>query len=128
MSRQEDREHRFAQWLEHLRSWEASGEPLCAYARRCGMAAASLYYWRKVLRREGHWPRRPGELDRVQRPALGSDVARGPMRFARVTFEEARQSASITVRLTLTNGRRAEIELDDTQHLSEVLGVLESAA
>lgn len=128
MSRREDQEHRFAQWLEHLRSWEASGEALCAYARSRGMAPASLYYWRKVLRREGHWPRRPGELDRVQRPALGSDAARGALRFARVTFEEARRSSPITVRLALANGRRAEIELEDTQHLSEVLGALERAA
>lgn len=128
MSRREGREQRMAQWLEHLRSWQGSGEALCGYARSRGLAPASLYYWRKVLRREGHWPREPGELDPVQRPALGSDSARSAMHFARVTFEEAHRTASITVRLTLANGRRAEIELKDTQHLSEVLGVLESAA
>jgi hypothetical protein len=128
MSRREDRERRMAQWLEHLRSWQASGEALCAYARSRGIAPASLYYWRKVLRREGCWPREPGELDRAQRPALGSDSARSPMRFARVTFEDAHRNSSITVRLTLANGRRAEIELEDTQHLSELLSMLESAA
>lgn len=128
MSRRENREHRFAQWLEHLRGWQASGEALCAYARNRGMAPASLYYWRKVLRREGRWPREPGEMDRAQRPALASDTARSAMRFARVTFEEARRGSSITVRLMLANGRRAEIELEDSQILSEVLGVLESAA
>ncbi len=103
MSRREDREHRFAQWLEHMRAWQSSGEALCAYARNHGMAPASLYYWRKVLRREGHWPRDPGERDRVQKPALDSDAARSPMRFARVTFEEARQGSSITVRLALAS-------------------------
>lgn len=128
MSRREEREQKFAQWLEHLRSWEASGEALCVYARGRGMAPASLYYWRKVLRREGHWPRERGEQDRVPRQALGSEAARGALRFARVTFEEARRSSPITVRLTLANGRRADIELEDMQHLNEVLGVLESAA
>jgi hypothetical protein len=50
------------------------------------------------------------------------------MRFARVTFEEASGSSSITVRVVLENGRRVEIELEDTQRLREVLSALESAA
>lgn len=39
--------------------------------------------------------------------------------------EQASRGLPVTVRVTLANGRRAEIELQDTQHLSEVLGALE---
>jgi hypothetical protein len=50
------------------------------------------------------------------------------MRFARVTFEEISRSTSVTVRVLLANGRRVEIDVQDTQRLSEVLNALESAA
>ena len=87
-----------------------------------------MYYWRNVLRREGHWPWEAGESDRGQKAAAASGSPRGPLRFARVRFEQASGSASVTVRVMLANGRRVEVELEDMQRLSEVLNALESAA
>jgi hypothetical protein len=128
MSRREDRERRIAGWLEHLQSWKASGEALSAYARSHGVEPWSMYYWRNVLRREGHWPREAGESDRGQKAAAASGSTRVPLRFASVRFEQASGSASVTVRVMLANGRRVEVELEDMQRLSEVLSALESAA
>lgn len=128
MSRREDRARRIAGWLEHLQSWEASGEALSAYARHHGMEPGLMYYWRNVLRREGHWPQGPGEPDGGQKVAAASGSGRVPLRFARVRFEHATGGPSVTVRVMLANGRRVEVELQDTQRLSEVLGALESAA
>lgn len=128
MSRQEDRERRIAGWLEHLQSWKSSGEALSAYARSHGVEPWSMYYWRNVLRRGGHWPPESGEPGRGQRSAVAPDSTRAPMRFARVRFEETSRSSVVTVRMTLSNGRRVEIELEDTRRLSEVLSALEAAA
>ena len=128
MSRREDRERRVAGWLEHLQSWKASGEALSAYARSHGVEPWSMYYWRNVLRREGHWPREAGESDGGQKAATASGSTRVPLRFARVRFEQASGSSSVTVRVMLANGRRVEVELEDMQRLNEVLSALESAA
>jgi hypothetical protein len=89
MSRREDRARRIAGWLEHLQSWKASGEALSAYARSHGVEPGSMYYWRNVLRREGHWPQEPGEPDGGQKVAAASGSTRVPLRFARVRFEHA---------------------------------------
>jgi hypothetical protein len=122
MSRQEDRERKVAGWLEHLQSWKASGESLNSYARGHGIEAGSMYYWRTVLGREGLWPEEP---DRGRRSEVVRKSARVPLRFARVKLEQASRGSPVTVRVTLANGRCAEIELQDTQRLSEVLGALE---
>lgn len=89
MSRREDRERKMAGWLEHLQSWKSSGEALSTYARSRGIEPWSMYYWRKVLRREGRWPDEPGEVEGGRRPAVVSGLTGSSMRFARVTFEEA---------------------------------------
>jgi hypothetical protein len=129
MSRREERESKIARWLEHLQSWKSSGEALCAYARARGLEPWSMYHWRNVLRREGRWREDQGEQDRGRRKrAVASDSARVPLRFARVTLEESPRRSSLTIRVILKNGRRTEIELDDTQRLSEVLGALEHSA
>jgi hypothetical protein len=125
MSRREDREGRIAGWLEHVEGWKASGEALSTYARSHGIEPGSMYYWRGVLRREGRWPEGPGEADRGRKPGGASESARVPLRFARVKLEQSSGGSAVTIRVTLTNGRRAEIELQDTQRLSEVLGALE---
>jgi transposase-like protein len=118
MSRREDRERRIAGWLEHFEGWKASGVALSSYALSHGIKPGSMYYWRSVLQREGCWPH-----DAEQRPSGASE--RVPLRFARVKLEEASRGLPLTVRVTLTNGRRAEIELEDAQRLSEVLSALE---
>ena len=129
MSRREDRERKIAGWLEHLQSWKSSGKPLSAYAKAHDIEPWSMYYWRKVVRREGRWPEDQGEQDRGgRRRTVASGSARVPLRFARVTLKDSARPSSVTVRMTLANGRRAEIELDDTERLSEVLAVLERSA
>lgn len=120
MSRREDRERRLAEWLEHLELCKASGEALSTYARGHGIEPGLMYYWRSVLRRAGRWPGEPGRKTRVV-----SESARVPLRFARVKLEQVTAASAVTIRVTLTNGRRAEIDLQDTQSLSEVLGALE---
>jgi hypothetical protein len=125
MSRREDRERKVAGWLEQLQGWKASGESLLAYAQARGIEASSMYYWRKVLRREGHWPEDPGEGRGARREAVTADAVRVPLRFARVRLEESPRRSAVTVRVTLANGRCTEIELGDAQALSEVLAVLE---
>jgi hypothetical protein len=125
MSRREDREGRIAGWLEHVEGWKASGEALSTYARSHGIEPGSMYYWRGVLRREGRWPEEPGEADRGRKPGVASESTRVPLRFARVKLEQVSRGSTVTVRVTLANGRRAEIELEDMQRLSEVLGALE---
>ena len=88
-----------------------------------------MYHWRKVLRCEGRWPEDRGEQDHGRRRrAVTSDSARVPLRFARVTLGESARRSSLTVRVILTNGRRAEIDLGDAQGLGEVLAVLERPA
>jgi transposase-like protein len=128
MSRAEDQERRLAGWLEHLRSWQTSGQGLSAYARSRGIEPGSMYYWRSALRRRNLWPQEPGEPVRERGAAVVSDPARVPLRFARVKLAQATRSSSVKVHVILSNGRRAEIELEDTQHLSEVLSALERSA
>jgi hypothetical protein len=125
MSRREDRERKIAGWLEHLEGWKASGEALSRYARSHGIEAGSMYYWRSVLRGEGRWPEEPGRTDRGRKPGVAPESARVPLRFACVKVEPPSRGSALTIRVTLTNGRRAEIDLQDTQRLSEVLGALE---
>jgi hypothetical protein len=51
------------------------------------------------------------------------------VRFARVAVNDTPlASASLLLRLVLTNGRRAELEIGGVAHLGEVLGVLERVA
>lgn len=40
-------------WAEHLAAIEAEGVSTKAYAEREGLAAASLYFWRRRLKAEG---------------------------------------------------------------------------
>jgi hypothetical protein len=89
-----------------------------------------MYHWRKVLRREGRWQEapeeRPGHGSR--RGAAAPDFTREPVRFARVKLEQNAPVCSLTIRVMFTNGRRAEIDLGDTQSLREVLDCLEHSA
>jgi hypothetical protein len=128
MSRREDRERQIEGWLEHLQSWKASGQPLLAYARAHGIGPWTMYRWRNVLRREGRWAEGDDGEGGMQRRAAAPDPARLPLRFARVKLSETARCQSLTVRVILRNGRRAEIDLDDAERLSEVLTLLECSA
>jgi hypothetical protein len=125
MSRREERARKIEGWLEQLQSWKASGKPMSEYANVHGIQPWSMYYWLKVLRREGRWPEGPAEERGARRELSRSDSARVPLRFARVSLEGNARRSSVTVRVPLANGRRAEIELGDAQDLGEVLAALE---
>lgn len=122
MSKQEERSQRVAQWLAHLRAWSQSGKSASAYAAGHGLTASAMYYWRRVLTREGHWhgPGAAAADARVARRALSA-----PLRFARVAVTQSARPVPLVVRVVLGNGRRAEIDVPELERLSEVLGVLE---
>lgn len=125
MSGQAERSQKVSQWLEHLRSWRQSGRSVSAYAAGHGLAASAMYHWRRVLIREGHWPKRTGST--TGRGAAGR-VSATPLRFARVAVTDSVRPTPVIVRIILGNGRRAEIELTELGRLSEVLGMLERRA
>src|SRR5690606_4364087 len=105
MSKQEARDQRIDEWLEHLHRWKATGGSLAAYAKEHGLALWALYHWRGVLIQEGRWePTRSPRQTKRATPGLESI----PLQFARVALTEAPTAAYI-VRLQLGNGRRAEI-------------------
>lgn len=116
-----------AMWLGRWRGWQGSGVSVAEYARREGFDADAAYRWRRVLRRSGQWIEADGT------PAAGKAVVvkkrKASVRFARVAVQDTPvASASMFLRLVLTNGRRAELEIGGVAHLGEVLGVLERAA
>lgn len=127
MLTREQRATMSAVWLEHWRGWQGSGLSVAEYARREGFDADAAYRWRRVLRRTGQWI----EVDGT--PAVGKATTvkkrKAAVRFARIAVNDtAVSSASMFLRLVLTNGRRAELEIGGVAHLGEVLGVLERAA
>lgn len=116
-----------AMWLGRWRGWQGSGLSVAEYARREGFDADAAYRWRRVLRRTGQWL----EADRT--PAVGKTVAakkrKAAVRFARVAVKDTpAATASMFLRLVLTNGRRAELEIGGIAHLGDVLGILERVA
>jgi transposase-like protein len=96
---------------------------MAEYARREGFDADAAYRWRRVLRRTGQWIEANGT------PAVSKAATvkkrKTAVRFARVAVKDMPPaSASLVLRLVLTNGRRAALEMDSIAHLGEVLGVL----
>jgi hypothetical protein len=104
-----------ARW-EGLRS---SGLTMKEYAQREGFNAPSAYRWLRKARRCGLWldERTPGKAMAVTKP-------RASAVFARVAVSDTARS-SMLLRLVLTNGRRAELEIAGAGELAEVLDVLE---
>jgi transposase-like protein len=100
---------------------------MAEYARREGFDADAAYRWRRVLRRTGQW------IEAAGTPAVSKAATvkkrKAAVRFARVAVNDTPlASASLLLRLVLTNGRRAELEIGGVAHLGEVLGVLERVA
>ena len=126
MLTQEQRATMSAMWLAHWRRWQGTGVSMAEYARREGFDADAAYRWRRVLRRTGQWI----EADRTLAVSKAATVKKRKtaVRFARVAVKDIPASASLVLRLVLTNGRRAELEIGGVAHLREVLGVLERAA
>jgi hypothetical protein len=118
-----DRAAKTAMWLEHWRGWKESGESLAAYARRQGFDADAAYRWKRILRRCGQWT----DADEAQ-PGGKAVARRTAAKFARVALSDLPRAASMLLRLSLSNGRRADLELADVSQLGQVIAVLEQAA
>jgi transposase-like protein len=123
----EQRARMSATWLGRWRGWQGSGLSVAEYARREGFDADAAYRWRRVLRRTGQW------LEAGSTPAAGKTVAvkkrKAAVRFARVAVKDtSAATASMFLRLVLTNGRRAELEIGGIANLGDVLGILERVA
>jgi hypothetical protein len=127
MLTQEQRATMSAMWLARWRGWQGSGVSMAEYARREGFDSDAAYRWRGVLRRTGLWIEADGTPAAIK--AATVKKRKGAVRFARVAVTDMPPaSASLLLRLVLTNGRRAELEIGGVAHLGEVLGVLERVA
>lgn len=94
------------------------------YAQQEGFNAPSAYRWLRKARRCGLWmdEATPGKAMSVTKP-------RATAVFARVAVSDTPAArSSMLLRLVLTNGRRAELEIGDVAQLGEVLEVLEGHA
>jgi transposase-like protein len=125
MLTQEQRATMSAMWLARWSGWRGSGVSMAEYARREGFDADAAYRWRRVLRRTGQWVEADGAP--VVSKATSVKKRRPVVRFARVAVSDM-PPASMLLRLVLTNGRRAELEIGGVAQLGEVIGVLERAA
>ena len=124
MLTREQRVAKSAMWLSHWRGWQSSGVSVAEYARREGFDADAAYRWRRVLRRTGQWI----EADGKTAPAAARK-SKAAVKFARVALSDAPSApAAMLLRVVLSNGRRAEIEVSGMAHLVELIGVLERPA
>lgn len=127
MLTQEQRATMSTMWLAHWRGWQGSGVSMAEYARREGFDADAAYRWRRVLRRTGQWMEADGTP--TANEAVMVKKRKAVVRFARVAVNDAPlASASLLLRLVLTNGRRAELEIGGAAQLGEVIRILERAA
>jgi transposase-like protein len=117
------REQTRAMWLTRWRGLRSSGLKMSEYARREGFNAHSAYRWRRTACRSGQCS------DSAAKPGKAITVAKPAVQFARVAVSDAPAVRSaLLLRLALTNGRRAEIEIGDVPQLGEVLDLLERRA
>ena len=124
----EDWEERARLWLQRLQEAAASKESLVDYTRRHGLKPGEAYRWKQELRREGRWPAHASSAPQANRSPRGSRTA--PPRFARVRIAAkppAESMPSLSLRLHLANGRRAELVLNDETQLLRVLELLEQS-
>lgn len=110
-----------AQAIECLEGARSAGEALSAHVRSRGLNLRGIYDAIAQLRRRGIVP--PAVPRRVRRAR-----ATAPLRFARVEVRPAVVASSLRLRLTLANGRRAELEVEDLARLPRVLAAIESPA
>ena len=122
-----ERTERMAVWLRRLQECRESKQTLVDYTRRHGYDLEEAYRWTQILRRVGQWPaaRKAPPKGKPQAARIGL-----PAKFARVRIFEA---CSVTptplrVEVQLSNGRRADVVLDDDEHLPRLMSLLERPA
>ena len=123
----EDRESKATLWLQRFQEAAASKESLVDYTRRHGLKPGEAYRWKKELRRTGQWPAHASTATKANRPRKTPTPA---PRFARVRIAPKHPAPPISplrLRLHLSNGRRAELELSDERQLPRVLELLEQS-
>lgn len=112
---------RQAQAMECLEGARVAGVALSTHVRSRGLDLRRIHDAIAQLRRRGIVPAAPQRVR--QRPA----AVAVPMRFAKVEVRPAPIPASLRLRLTLANGRCAQIELEGLGQLSRIIAALESA-
>ena len=112
-----------AMWHARWQGLRSSGLTMKDFAQREGFCGPSAYRWLRKARRCGLWSDepKPGKAMAVTKP-------RGTAVFARVAVSDTPARSSMLLRLVLTNGRRAELEIGGVAQLGEVLDVLERCA
>lgn len=111
-----------AMWRARWRGLRRSGLKMAEYARREGFNAHSAYRWRRRASRSRQW------VDTAAKPGKAVMIAKASpaVQFARVAVSDAPAvRRAVFLRLLLTNGRRAELEIGEVAQLSEVLDMLE---
>jgi hypothetical protein len=127
MLTREQRAAKGAEWLAHWRGWQGSGVSMAEYARREGFDADAAYRWRRILRRIGQW--QDAAVTSGVSQAATKKKRRKAVRFARVAVSDGTAAAaSMLLRVVLTNGRCAELQIGGAVQLGEVIGILERAA
>jgi hypothetical protein len=118
-----ERTERMVAWLQRLRECRESKQTLVDYARRHGYKLDEAYRWTQILRRVGQWP--AARKDNRKAAKIGL-----PARFARVRIVEVCpiKPAPLRVQVQLVNGRRADVVLDDDEHLPRLMTLLERPA
>jgi hypothetical protein len=110
-----------AQAIECLDGARSAGVALSEHVRSRGLNLRGIYDAIAQLRRRGIVPPAPRRVKR--RPATV------PARFARVEVRPAAVTvSSLRLRVTLANGRRAELEFEELEQLPRILAALEAAA
>lgn len=111
-----------AMWHARWTQFRSSGLSMKDFAQRERFHAPSAYRWLRKARRCGLWPdeTKPGKAIAVAKPRVAAV-------FARVAVSDVVRS-SMQLRLILTNGRRAELEIGGVAQLAEVIDVLEGRA
>ena len=115
-----------ALWLARWQAWRSTGLSVAEYGRREGFDPRAAYRWKRTLRRTGQWIE-DQERAPARKPACRNRKV--VTRFARVEVQDsAAPSSSMLLRLTLGNGRRAELEVSGVAQFAELIGALERAA
>jgi hypothetical protein len=112
-----------AMWHARWTGLRGSGLTMKDFAQREGFPAPSAYRWLRKARRCGLWldEPKPGKAIAVTEP-------RATAVFARVAVNDTPARGSMLLRLVLSNGRRAELEIGGVAQLGEVLDALERRA